>query len=311
MTTIHHPSSLLPSEIASQIAAFAREAETLRDLHPRQWALIHKQKWLRMFIPKSLGGLGLSLPEVVRLEESLAWVDGSTAWVVTLCAGAGWFVGFVEPSVANEFFTVDGFCAAGSGSVTGTAEVLPDGYLINGLWPYASGALHATVFTANCVIHENGKPVIAADGTPQVLPFILKPDEVEVKKTWNSTGMIATASHSFSVSNVTVPKDRCFMIHPSAAKLNDPVYRYPFLQLAETTLVANVSGMTIRFLELAAKWVADGSSNDVATRHSLSTTTERTGNACHPGKKTNSRHRTCGHKIHLDEQGSRPRSDFG
>src|SRR5689334_7252695 len=99
MTTIHHPSSLLPSDIASQIAAFAREAEMPGDLHPRQLTLIHEQKWLRIFIPKSLGGLGLSLPEVVGLEESLAWVDGSTAWVVTLCAGAGWFVGFVEPGV--------------------------------------------------------------------------------------------------------------------------------------------------------------------------------------------------------------------
>ena len=59
MTIIHHPNSLLPADIGSQIAAFAREAETLRDLHPRQWALIHEQKWLRMFIPKSLGGLGL------------------------------------------------------------------------------------------------------------------------------------------------------------------------------------------------------------------------------------------------------------
>jgi hypothetical protein len=271
MTTIDHPSMLLPAGIAAQLSAFANEAERLHDLHPIQLDHLYQQKWFRMFIPKSLGGLGLSLPEVVRLEESLAWADGSTAWVATLCAGAGWFVGFVHPEVAREFFTGENVCIAGSGSATGKAEAVTDGYQINGSWPYASGALHATAFTANCVICKDGRNVQAPDGTDLVLPFVLKPSEVVVKKTWNATGMVATASHSFTVKNVTVARERCFEINASAAKLNDPVYRYPFLQLAETTLVANISGLTIRFLELAVGGVSydDSSTNEEDTRRAL------------------------------------------
>ena len=39
-------------------------------------------------MPKENGGLGMSMPEGLRMEETLAWTDGSTGWTVTLCAGA-------------------------------------------------------------------------------------------------------------------------------------------------------------------------------------------------------------------------------
>jgi hypothetical protein len=250
-SSIEHPATRLKSEIAIQLGAFAHEAEMSGDLHPSQLALIHAHKWFRMFIPKSHGGLGLTLPEVVRLEESLAWADGSTAWVITLCAGAGWFIGFVDETIANQFFTGDELCVAGSGSATGTAEITDDGYLINGSWPYASGSLHATAFTANCIIQRSGDAQTNANSTPRVLAFVLKPHEVTIHKTWKAMGMVATASHSFSAANVRVPSNRCFEIHPSAVKIDDPVYRFPFLQLAETTLVANISGLSVHFLDLA------------------------------------------------------------
>jgi alkylation response protein AidB-like acyl-CoA dehydrogenase len=251
MTTIEHPSARLDPEVARQLSAFAHEAEMSGDLHPSQLALIHSHKWFKMFIPKSYGGLGFTLPEVVRLEESLAWADGSTAWVITLCAGAGWFVGFADESILKEFFTGDKLCVAGSGSATGTAEITNDGYLINGSWPFASGSLHATAFTVNCVIQRDGESQLNADGTKRVLSFILKPDEVTVNKTWNAMGMVATASHAFTVRNIHVSNKRCFEIHPSAVRIENPVYRFPFLQLAETTLVANIAGLTMRFLDLA------------------------------------------------------------
>src|SRR3954470_13976460 len=64
-------------------------------------------------------------------------------------------------------------------------------------------------------------------------------------------GMIATGSHSFSINKLTVPGNRHFIIEPGFATLPDLIYKYPFLQFAETTLAINSSGMAIRFLELA------------------------------------------------------------
>lgn len=256
MKTIKHPSAWIDRNLADKIRQNALEAEALKQLHPDQLKIIYQQHWLKMFVPKELGGLELSIPEVLKTEEALAWTDGSTAWVVTLCAGAAWFVGFLDPILSMEIFANKNALFAGSGASTGTAELTNMGYLLNGNWKYASGSLHATVFTANCVIQKNGKPVLDESGNPMIRAFVMKQNEVILRKTWNSMGMIATGSHSFEVKNLKVSENRCFQIDPNKAVINKPIFRYPFLQLAETTLAVNLSGLAMRFIELAEELVA-------------------------------------------------------
>ena len=250
MHKIYHPSQILPEEYPSIITATAQEAEHLRDLHPDQLNMIYREGWFKMLISKEAGGLGLSLPEVLRLEEALAWADGSTAWVVTLCSGAGWFAGFLQPSQVAEMLSDDRVCFAGSGAVTGIATVIDGGYEISGLWKYASGCLHATIFTANCFIHKDGHAVLGDHGSPAVGTFWFRKEEVQIHHHWNTMGMIATGSHSFEVNGIRVDVDRRFVIDAKHATMKDPVYQYPFLQLAETTLSINLSGMSCRFLDL-------------------------------------------------------------
>lgn len=240
----------VPEEVLSRLRGHAFQAERDGQLHPQQLVEIYEQRWFKMFVPKSFGGLELSLPEVLRTEEKLAWADGSTAWVVTLCSGAGWFIGFIDPKITGEIFSSNKVCLAGSGATTGTASPTRDGFVVNGRWKYASGALHATMLTVNCILMNDGYPLLNEDGTPVVKSFILRKDEVELQLNWNSIGMIATAGHSFDAKEVHVPKERSFIIHQDKARLPLPVYQYPFLQLAETTLAVNFLGLAQRFLEL-------------------------------------------------------------
>src|SRR5690606_14262993 len=114
-----------------------------------------------------------TLPQAVRLEEALAWADGSLGWTLTLCAGANWFAGFLDSGLAKEIFADKKVCLAGSGAATGTAEVIPEGYLLHGKWRYATGAPHATMITANCVITEDGKPLLNIDGSPVIKAFVV------------------------------------------------------------------------------------------------------------------------------------------
>lgn len=226
-------------ELIESIRKYSAEAEALGQLHPEQLNIIQQQKWFHLFVPKEYGGLELSLPEAVRLEENIAHADGSVGWVVTLCAGAAMFVGYFDKQLAGEVFADPNACLAGSGHVNGTAEKNADGYLVNGTWPYASGSPHATWFTANCGV---GK---------KVQSFIFKREEVELHPTWKYIGLNATAGYSYSAQNLQVPANRTFMIDAAHAVLPQPIYRYPFLQLAETTISANISGMCVYFIDLA------------------------------------------------------------
>jgi len=261
-----HPSSFLPAGVADIFRSRAAEAEARRDLHPEVLALIYDQQWFRMLLPGDplLPAAGsrpdpalvtphpLSLPELVRLEEGISWADGSVGWMVTLCSGAGWFAGFFPRDAFPDIFSQKQLCLAGSGAPSGEAHVIPGGYRVEGRWDYASGALHATAFTANCTIFNKGQRVLTEEGAPMIRPFLFKNEEVVVDRNWNTIGLIATGSHSFEVRNAKIPADRCFVIDEEHAKADHPIYRYPFLQLAETTLAANLSGMAIHFLDCCA-----------------------------------------------------------
>jgi len=233
-----------------KVKRFAASSEKMGELHPEILELAYQEDWFKLFVPKIYGGAGKKLPEILRLEEQLAQADGSLGWTITLCAGAAWFAGFLNPELAEEVFADRKVCFAGSGAVGGNAIKTANGYLINGHWKYASGALHATIFTANCALkNQDGSDILDEGGNPKVLSFILKKDEVKILSGWSYFGLVATGSHAFEVNNLEVPANRTFKIN-NDIKFKDEGFDYPFLQLAETTLVVNTLGMTNHFIEL-------------------------------------------------------------
>src|SRR6202012_900395 len=145
----------------------------------------------------------------------------------------------------KQVFNTTHVCLAGSGYPGGTAEITGDGYIINGNWRYASGTHHATHITANCVIIQNGQKVLGDDGEPLILPFIFDKKDVTILPAWKYIGMIATGSDAFEIKDLEVEANRQFKIDPLAAIVAEPLYQYPFLQLAEATLAVNLSGIAI------------------------------------------------------------------
>jgi alkylation response protein AidB-like acyl-CoA dehydrogenase len=250
---IKHPSFYLQSDWVKVIRDRSSEAESMAKLHPDQLAIIYEQGWFKILVPDVYSGRELPISELVRLEESISWADGSVGWVVTLCCGAGWFGGFFQPEKAKAVFSNPHVCLAGSGAATGTAMITENGYLINGTWKYASGAHHATHFTANCIIKKDDETVLDEHSNPLILPFIFDSKDVEVFPAWKYVGMMGTGSDAFKVTGITVNADCCFKIAPAAAVVAGDLYQYPFLQLAEATLAANISGIAIHFIDLCAE----------------------------------------------------------
>jgi len=241
-----HPETCLPAQTVAILRHAAADAERAACLQPVQLRLIHDERWLRIALPPSLGGHGLDLPALLRLEEALAWSDGSTGWVVTLCAGAAWFAGFFDPTLAARVFADTHAWIAGSGAVDGEAEASNDGWRLRGRWRHATGIEHATAVTANCRVLRD------AGGEPVIRAFLLEPGEYRIEREWHAMGMVATGTHAFAVDHATLPAERSFAIEAAAAVRDEPLYRVPFAQFAALTLAVNVAGLTVRFLDLCA-----------------------------------------------------------
>lgn len=245
-----HLSPLSPQD-AQCIADHAAEADTSGFLHPAQQALLHQRGWLKWLAPRATGGQERPLPEVVQLEEAVAAIDGSMGWVLTLCAGAGWFAGFLEPGLAAQIITTPQVCLGGSGAPTGYADEEGDGYRISGRWDYASGAPMATHFTLNAVLRKDGQPLLDEHGAPRIRAFLVPAAQVQVEDSWRAIGMRASASHSYRIEGQWVSRDHGFTIRPQGATAAGPLYQFPFYSLAYVTLAANVAGMARHFVQEA------------------------------------------------------------
>jgi alkylation response protein AidB-like acyl-CoA dehydrogenase len=257
---------LTKKEIA-EIKRLCALSETKGRLTPALLNIIYKKKWFKLFVPKEQGGLALPLMDALQLEEQLAAIDGSLGWTVTLCSGANFFAGFMDQQKIGKLFYAAKICMGGSGAATGIAEQTKTGYVVTGRWKYATGTPHLTHFTANCVIHRNGKPVLKENGTPLIRSFYFKRSEVKVHNEWKAMGLKATASHSYSVNKLQVKAARSFLIDATHATLDHPIYNYPFLPFAETTLAVNTLGMTKHLLDEAAVVFAKKKLNNAVIIH--------------------------------------------
>ncbi len=253
----HFPSLFLPRD-AVRIERDAATADRDGWLSMRQQALLHRRGWLRMLAPRAAGGLELSLPAAVRLEEQVAAIDGSMAWVLTLCAGAGWFAGFLPPAMARIIIGTRRLCVAGSGAPTGYADLDPGqaSVRLTGRWDYASGAPMATHFTVNAVLRQHGEILRDDAGMPRVRAFIVPAALAHKEPSWRSIGLRASASHSYRFTDTPVDAGCGFRIDPAAATSAGPLYQFPFMALAYVTLSANLAGMGSHFLALAGPAIA-------------------------------------------------------
>src|SRR5699024_468101 len=121
----------------------------------------------------------------------------------------------------------------GSGGVFGTAQKQGDEYLISDQWRYATGAPYLTYFTLNAKIMEKGEVLKNNDGGPEIRSFVLPQDKVEIVDDWNTMGLLATATCSFRVEDVTIHKDYSFLY--DHFYLPQAIYKISFSLFADLT----------------------------------------------------------------------------
>ncbi|WP_232625219.1 acyl-CoA dehydrogenase family protein [Pareuzebyella sediminis] len=206
-----------------------------------------------LWVPKSHGGLEMSLSEGLKKLFSLAEIDGSLGWTVTLCSGANFFFGNLTKDVVESIFISQEspIRFGGSGGVSGYAEKKNEGYSITGKWKYATGATYLTHFTLNAEVRVGGKAVCDENGAPMVRSFLMGREDVEIIHDWNAMGLKATATHSFEIKEKYVPESHSFIYDRYFH--DHPIFKVPFSSFADLTLWVNYLGMASHFLEEANK----------------------------------------------------------
>lgn len=245
---------MLSQEQILQIQECQPLAIKAKTMVPSQLALAYANKWFNIWVPKVYGGLELPLAEGISFLEELAYWDGGLGWTITLCSGANMFSGYLKTDAALSLFSNPETCFGGSGSVGGKAVWDGDKYHISGLWHFATGAPHLTHFTLNCPIFHGDKQQYTDDGAALYYSFYVPREQVLIHYDWETFGLECTASHSFSLDNVSVSQDQAFQILPESRLSDRTLFKIPFKPFAELTLLVNYMGMYRRFLDLVEKY---------------------------------------------------------
>ena len=230
------------TEIARLVDEHADWAYQHRRPHPAVLAACIERGLFKWWAPAAYGGAEADLPGSLALFEQAARLDGSFGFTLTIGVGGGLFGAYLPPEAAGEIFGPANAVIAGSGAVGGTADAVNAGFLARGRWCWASGAHHATTFTANCAVAHDGRPLVGVDGQPVVRAMAFAPSDVDIVDSWDWPGLRGTDSHDIVVTHAAVPAARTFTLLEPAGH-DGPLYRYPFQSIAEVSFAAVAVGI--------------------------------------------------------------------
>jgi alkylation response protein AidB-like acyl-CoA dehydrogenase len=197
-------------DLAPELAARATEIEAARRVPADIVDRLRKIGLFRTLLPRSHGGLELSVPEVLPLIEALSAADGSVGWVAMIGTASQMFFTRAPRTVFDRIFVPGAdVMVVGVGTPAGRAEPVQGGYRVTGRWPFASGCQNAQWLAAHFVVLKDGAPVIS-NGGPLMRAVALPAERWRIEETWQASGLSGTGSHHVSLDDVTVSEAESF-----------------------------------------------------------------------------------------------------
>jgi indole-3-acetate monooxygenase len=160
----------------------------------------------RLWQPSTLGGEEVPPIALLTVIEELSRQDGSFGWCATIAAGYARLAGAMAEDAAREVFGTGRGILVGSLNPTGRAVVADGGYRVTGRWTYGSFIEHGDWVLGNCVTEDATGPRKAEDGGPDFRLCLFPRDVVEVFDIWHVTGLRATGSNDYQVTDLFVPE---------------------------------------------------------------------------------------------------------
>ena len=157
----------------------------------------------RIMQPRLFGGYQLDPSVFLRVVMEISRGHPGSGWCFTLAGSHGYFVAGHWPlDVQAELFGSDGeFRAAHVVGPFGTMTRTEGGYVVDGVWPFASGIPVSTHFIG-------GSLAPGPDGSMRHVFFVVPKDKLAILPDWGEgrfMGMQASGSNSVRLDKVFVP----------------------------------------------------------------------------------------------------------
>ena len=205
------------------------EAERERRLARPVLDALYETGLLRMFTPRSLGGLEANPITRALVVEEISGHDTAAGWTLENPLDWAYFCARLPDQGAEEIYGrgADILIAAQYGRPL-NATSTEGGYRISGRAPFLSNCYDADWIASTAFV----------DGDQESEVMVYFPREnCAIVDTWDAMGMRGTGSNDISVTDVYVPKFRTFPMVPefeTGSHYKGPLYRFPLAGIAAT-----------------------------------------------------------------------------
>jgi indole-3-acetate monooxygenase len=237
--------------ITPVIREYSDEAERERRLSPPVLAALHDAGLLRMFTPRSLGGLEVDPLTRALVIEEISGHDTAAGWTLTNPLDWAYLCARLPDAGAEEIYSrgANIVIAAQFGRPM-QATRAPGGYRITGRAPFVSNCHDANWFATTAIVMTGDPPQAA--GEPEVVMAYLPRESCQVIDTWHVMGMRGTGSDDVAVTDVFVPTARTFPLVPEftpGSHYHGPLYRFPLVGIPTSGLPPLLLAVARRAIE--------------------------------------------------------------
>jgi indole-3-acetate monooxygenase len=218
--------------------------QEMRRISPDVLNALREAGFLRLFLPKSLGGLEADPLTVARLAEAVARHNTTAGWAMMVANTATWWCSRLSDEGVKEVFAQGpDTLIAGAFHPPMKATHTDGGFLINGGTPLASNVHEAQWIFVTALVMDGQLPKMN-DGIPEVIGVFMKAGDCKIIDTWHTIGMKATDSNDIRAENVFVPAHLSYGLTPSYipnAYYRGALYRFPAIGACIASLIAPVA----------------------------------------------------------------------
>jgi 3-hydroxy-9,10-secoandrosta-1,3,5(10)-triene-9,17-dione monooxygenase len=232
--------------LVPELRARVAEADELRKVPSANIEALRKAGLFRVLQARRYGGHQQSLRTHIDTITAVAQGCGATAWCMGVIHAHSWLMAHFPDLAQEETFGAnpDALIAAVI-SPRGRAQFAKGGYMLSGVWPFASGSQHADwLFLGAAILDKRGDVIDEAD-------FLVPSGDVTIKDDWNVTGLRGTGSCTIVVNDLFVPDHRYLSLRdliagntPGAVLHEGPLYKsagVPVLTLALTPCALGIA----------------------------------------------------------------------
>jgi len=215
-----------------------------RRISPEVLNALRSAGFLRLFLPKSLGGLEVDPLTAAKLVEEVGKYNTTAAWAMMVANTAIWWCNRLPAAGVEEIFSdgADTFIA-GAFHPPMKASPVDGGFIINGRTPLASNVHEAKWIFVTAFVME-GESMKFNNGIPEIIGVFMKADDCRIIDTWHTIGMKATDSNDISAEEVFVPHHLSYPLVPTfspSIHYSGPLYRFPAIGASIASLITPVA----------------------------------------------------------------------